>query len=126
MTKITFKHAECLIQHEPEHPPTTSPPLPDSSNWPYPKPIPCPAKRADESRCIITAKNPPPTQPVNADYVITEFHDPKDFWNIDLGEMLIRLGQKVIRGGQCDEWLSMVQVASLCRKYRLKSAGCAK
>ena len=37
--------------------------------------------------------------------------------------MLIRLGQKVIQGNQCDEWLSMVQVAGLCRKYRLKWQG---
>jgi hypothetical protein len=37
--------------------------------------------------------------------------------------MLLRLGQKVIQGNQRDEWLSMVQVASLCRRYRLKWQG---
>ena len=55
--------------------------------------------------------------------MITEFHDPNDFWHIDLEEMLLRLGQKVIQGDQRDEWLSMVQVASLCRRYRLKWQG---
>ena len=54
---------------------------------------------------------------------MTAFHERNAFWNIDLGEMLLRLGQKVIQGDQCDEWLSMVQVASLCRRYRLKWQG---
>ena len=102
---------------------TTIPPLPDPSDWPDPKPIPCPTKRAEDGKCIITFKNQPPTQPVNADRSTTTFHDPRDFWNIDLGESLLRLGQKVIQGNLRDEWLSMVQVASLCRRYRLKWQG---
>ena len=122
MTTITFKQTECVIRHEPDQPPTTLPPLPDTANWPYPKPVPCPAKYANDGKCIITVKNPLPARPVNADYQITEFHDDEP-WNITLGEMLIRLGQKVIQGNQRDEWLSMVQVASLCRKYRLKWQG---
>ena len=122
MTTITFKQTECVIQHQPDQPPATLPPLPDTTDWPYPKPVPCSPKQPVESKCIITAKNPLPARPVSADYQITEFHDDEP-WNITLGEMLIRLGQKVIQGNQRDEWLSMVQVASLCRKYRLKWQG---
>jgi hypothetical protein len=123
MTTISFKHTECVIQHDPDQPRTTLPPLPDTSNWAYPKPVPCPAKQSDDAKCTITVRFPLPAQPVNPDCQITLFHDSKDFWNIDLGELLLRLGQKVIQGDQCDEWLSMVQVASLCRRYRLKWQG---
>jgi hypothetical protein len=123
MTTITFKQTECVIQHKPDPPTPTLPPLPDTTDWPYPKPVPCAAKSADDGKCRVTAKFPLPIQPVNDGYQITEFHDSNDFWNIGLGEMLIRLGQKVIQGDQCDDWLSMVQVASLCRRYRLKWQG---
>jgi len=123
MTTITFKQTECTIQHEPDQPRTTLPALPDTTDWADPKPVANPDRPPQESKCIITFKNQPPTQPVNADYMITELHDPKNFWNIDLGELLLRLGQKVIQGNQRDEWLSMVQVASLCRRYRLKWQG---
>jgi hypothetical protein len=68
-------------------------------------------------------KEPTASSTRNADHSTITFHDPNDFWNIDLEEMLLRLGQKVIQGNQRDEWLSMVQVASLCRKYRLKWQG---
>jgi hypothetical protein len=119
MTAITFQHTEFPMQREPDQR-TTLPPLPDTSNWPYPKPIPCQAKQADDGRCIITVKSTVSLQPVNAACQTTTFHDPKDFWNIDLEEMLLRLGQKVIQGDQSDEWLSMKVVASLCRRYRLK------
>ena len=122
MTTITFKHTEFVMQHEPNQP-AAPPPLPDTTDWPDPKPVPCPAKEADESNCTITFKNQPSAQSVNADCSTTTFHDPKDFCNIDLGELLLRLGQKMIQGNQRDEWLSMVQVASLCRKYRLKWQG---
>lgn len=123
MSTITFKDAECLVQHEPDQTPTILPPLPATSDWHHPKPVSCPVKEADESKCIITFKNQSSAQPVNADHSTTTFHDPNDFWNIGLEEMLLRLGQKVIQGNQRDEWLSMVQVASLCRRYRLKWQG---
>ena len=122
MTTITFKQIECTIRHEPDQR-AALPPLPDTTDWPHPKPVPCAAKQADDGKCTITFKNQPAAQPVNADRSTTTLHDHKDFWNIDLGEMLLRLGQKVIQGNQRDEWLSMVQVASLCRRYRLKWQG---
>lgn len=123
MTTITFKQTECIIQHEADQPRSTIPPLPDTTDWPDPKPVPCSLTKPVESKSIVRFKNQPSAQPVNADHSTSSFHDPKDFWNIDLGEMLLRLGQKVIQGNQRDEWLSMVQVASLCRRYRLKWQG---
>jgi len=63
MSTITFKRT---IQLEPDQPRTTLPPLPDTSAWPYPKPVPCAAEQVDESKCVITAKNPPPAQPTDA------------------------------------------------------------
>ncbi len=119
MTTITFKQTECVIQHQPD-PPTILPPLPDTSTWPTPKPVPCSVPQAVESKAIVTLRSPRPIQAPDDDHSITIFHDPKDFWNIDLGEMLLRLGQKLLESDHGDEWLSMVQVAGLCRKYRLK------
>ncbi|MGO8927933.1 MAG: hypothetical protein ACLQU3_13735 [Limisphaerales bacterium] len=119
MTTITFKQTEFVIQHAPDQPPTTLPPLPDTSSWPDPKPVPNPDRPAQESKSIITAKSPLPTQPANADYLITEFHDNSEPWKIDLAELFIKLGQKVIETEQCDHWLTMTQVSALCRRYRL-------
>ena len=72
MTTITFKQTECVIQHEPDQPRSTLPPLPDTTDWPYPKPIPSSRTQPVESKCIITAKNPLPARPVSADYQITD------------------------------------------------------
>ncbi len=96
MTPITFKQTECLIQHEPDPRPTSLPPLPDTTDWPYPKPVPCSAKYANNGKCIVTANFPLPIQPVNADCLITEFHDDSEPWKIDLAELFIMLGHKVI------------------------------
>ena len=119
MSTITFKQTECVIQHQPDQPRSTVPPLPDTTDWPYPKPVPCSAKYANNGKCIITVKNPLPIQPVNADYQITEFHDNSEPWKIDLAELFIKLGQKVIETEQRDQWLTMTQVSALCRRYRL-------
>jgi hypothetical protein len=123
MTTITFKQTDCVIQHEPDQPRTTLPPLPNTTGWPDPKPVLNQPPQKNDGKCTITFKNQPSAQPVNADRSTTTFHDPKDFWNIGLEEMLLRLGQKVIQGNQRDEWLSMVQVASLCGRSRLKWQG---
>jgi len=119
MNTITFKHTECVIQHAPDQPRGTLPPLPDRTDWPYPKPVPSSRIQPVESKCIITVKNPLPIQPVNADYQITEFHDDSEPWKIDLAELFIKLGQKVIETEQRDRWLTMTQVSALCRRYRL-------
>jgi hypothetical protein len=119
MTTITFKQTECVIQHEPDQPPIPLPPLPDTTDWPYPKPVPCSTTQPVASKCIVTANFPLPIQPVNADYLITEFHDKSEPWKIDLAELFIKLGQKVIETEQCGQWLTMTQVSALCRRYRL-------
>ena len=118
MTTITFKQTECVIQQEPDQPPTILPPLPDTSNWPNPKPVPCATKQADDGKCTITAKFPLPTRPLNADYQITEFHDAEP-WKIELPELFIKLGQEVIETDQRDRWLTMTQASALCRRHRL-------
>ena len=114
----------CLFQRQPDELPTTPlPPLPETTAIPNLASNTCPTKAADYGKCKITVISAVPIQPVNAGHRILEFHDSKDFWNIGLGEMLIRLGQKLIQGNQRDEWLSMVQIASLCRRYHLKWQG---
>jgi hypothetical protein len=97
---------------------TIIPPLPDTSAWPDPKPVPNQPPEKNDGKCTITAKFPLPTKPVNADYLITEFHDDEPC-KIDLPELFIKLGQKVIETEQCDRWLTMTQVSALCRRYRL-------
>ena len=124
-TTTTLKNPECVIHHAPDQA-SLQPPLPDTTDWPHPKPVQHPAKAVNDGKCYITVKSPPPTELVNTDNQMTEFHDPKDFWNIDLPEMLLRLGQKVILGNQCDEWLSIKEVSSLCRRYHLQWRGAGK
>jgi hypothetical protein len=118
MTTITFKQTECVIQHEPDQR-TILPPLPDTTDWPDPKPVLNQPPQKNDGKCTITAKFPLPTKPANADYLITEFHDNSEPWKIDLAELFIKLGQKVIETEQCNRWLTMTQVSALCRRYRL-------
>jgi hypothetical protein len=130
----------------------TLPPLPDTSNWPPPRPVPCPGPQtaeaisalpplpatsnspADrpvpcpcpgpgpqpiESRAIIRITSPPRTPPDIEDRLITELHDKSQISRIDLPELLIHLGQKLIEHDQADKWLTMPQVSEFCRRYRL-------
>ena len=118
---VPFLRASSTLKAAPEstHAMTIIPPLPDTSAWPDPKPVPCPTKQAEDGKCTITVKSPEPTRPTNADYLITEFHDNNEPWKIDLAELFIKLGQKVIETEQCNRWLTMTQVSALCRRYRL-------
>ena len=132
------------------------PPLPDTSNWPPPRPVPCPVPcpgpqtaepisafppipdasnstadsrvpwlrpgsdpQVQESKAIIRITSPPPTQPDIEDRLITELHDKSQHPKIDLPQLLINLGQKLLEHEQADKWLTMPQVAECCRRYRL-------
>jgi len=123
MTTITVKQTEWHIQHESDEPLPALPPLPDTSGWAYPKPVPRYAPKPEEPKCKVTCKYPYQPKPDHCGESGIIFHEPNDFWNIDLAELLLRLGQKVIQGDQRDEWLSMKEVAALCRRYRLKWQG---
>ena len=118
MTTNTVSRTECIFQQQ-DPPSAILPPLPQTSA--SPKPTPAPEKNDGKFRIIL--KTPQPIKLINNGHLITTFHDKSDFPKIDLGELLLRLGQRVIRGDQCDKWLSMVQVALLCRRYQLKWQG---
>jgi len=67
----------------------------------------------------ITVKNRPERDPSTCDYVLNYTSDDKP-WDRDVGQLLIKLGQKLIELNHHEEWLSMAQVAAYARRYRLR------
>ena len=97
------------------------PAVPDTSNSPANSPVPCavPSPQAEESKAIVRITSSPRPQPDIEDRLIAEFHDQTRPWNIDLPQLLINLGQKLIEHEQADKWLTMPQVSEFCRRYRI-------
>jgi hypothetical protein len=98
MTTITFKHTEDLLQHESDQLPTTLPPLPDSSNWPYPT---CPNQQTNNSKCIITVKNPAPWQQQQLQAINNS--PPTDTYQA----ALVELGRLLLKDEDQTPWMSL-------------------
>ena len=66
----------------------------------------------------ITVTTPRLVEAPDPDLFAIDLHD-KEPWKRDLSELLILVGQKLIRNELQGEWLSMAQVTEYCRRYTL-------
>jgi hypothetical protein len=70
----------------------------------------------------ITVTTPCLITPPDPDFLINELHNDAP-WKRGIGELLVKLGQKLIENNFHDEWLTMAQVAAFCRRYKLDWRG---
>jgi hypothetical protein len=108
----------CLGQRQPDEPPTTAPPpVPETAAIPKPAPIPCPAKQPDQSRCIITVKNPAPWQQQAAQSKPAANNTPPpDTYQ----SALLELGTILLKDEDQTPWFSLRKISGQCIKHWVK------
>ena len=116
MNTITFQQIECVIQHEPDKTPAILPPLPDTSNWLCPKPVPSPTPRANNSKCIITVKNPAPWQLQQLQSTPEPNNPPPDTYQA----ALLELGTILLKDEDQTAWMSLRKISGQCIKHWVK------
>ena len=108
----------CLIQRQLEEPPTaTSPPVPETTATPNLAPITCPTPEANNSKCIITVKNPAPCQPQPPQSTAAANNTPPpDTYQA----ALVELGNILLKGEDQTPWFSLRKISGQCIKHRVK------
>jgi len=116
MTTVTFKNAKCLTQNEPGQTAAMMPPPLDMSTAPDPKPAPSPASQANNSKCIITVKNPAPWQLQQLQSTPEPNNPPPDTYQA----ALLELGTILLKDEDQTAWMSLRKISGQCIKHWVK------
>jgi hypothetical protein len=116
MTTITFKLTECLTQNEPDPAPAMMPPALEMSTARYPAPVRSPAPQANNSKCIITVKNPAPWQLQQLQSKSEINTPPPDTYQA----ALVELGRILLKEEDQTAWMSLRKISGQCIKHWVK------
>ena len=114
MTTVTFKNAKCLTQNEPGQTAAMMPPPLDMSTAPHPTPVARPAPQANNSKCIITVKNPAPYQQQPTPKANNA--PPPETYQA----ALLELGTILLKDGDQTSWMSLRKISGQCIKHWVK------